>query len=111
MLGADVGKVAVSSRLTTRRARWWPRSSAGPATWSASSPRRRQGGRPEPRLNQNQQDARDHPRHPLIKEMLRLVEERAVLMTPLRDMARMLFRTFRAALRIQLKDTVEFASS
>jgi len=51
-----------------------------------------------------------NPRHPLIKELLRLVEEGSTDETT-RDMANMLYRTSVLRSGFQLKDTVSFASS
>ncbi|XP_043201423.1 endoplasmin homolog [Amphibalanus amphitrite] len=113
VLSDEVGKVAVSNRLTSTPCALV----ASQFGWTGNMERivtsqtHTKADDPSRAYYQNQRKTLEiNPRHPLIKEMLRLVEEGSADETT-RDMARMLYRTSVLRSGFQLKDTVDFAAS
>ena len=113
MFPLQVGKVTVSNRLTSTPCALV----ASQFGWTGNMERivtsqtHTKADDPSRAYYQNQRKTLEiNPRHPLIKEMLRLVEEGSADDTT-RDMARMLYRTSVLRSGFQLKDTVDFAAS
>jgi len=113
VLSGEVGKVAVSNRLTSTPCALV----ASQFGWTGNMERivtsqtHTKADDPSRAYYQGQKKTLEiNPRHPLIKELLRLVEEGSTDETT-RDMANMLYRTSVLRSGFQLKDTVSFASS
>ncbi|XP_037086645.1 endoplasmin-like [Pollicipes pollicipes] len=113
VLSEEVGKVAVSNRLTSTPCALV----ASQFGWTGNMERivtsqtHTKADDPSRQYYMGQRKTLEiNPRHPLMKELLRLVEEGSTDETT-RDMARMLYRTSVLRSGFQLKDTVSFASS